>query len=76
MQPIGLCEFDLETRVARRVAAMPLKFGNGYITGSGIRDSRGDIYFVRHGGAPGTYGLVKITFGGTKTNDVSRRSEP
>ncbi len=62
MRPVGLCRHDLRTGVSRRIAEMPKNFGGGNITGSAIRDSQGSVYFVRHGGPGGTYGLVKVSF--------------
>jgi hypothetical protein len=59
--PFGLCRFDLVTRAAQRVADVPREVGFGYITGTNIRDSRGNFYFAHHGG--GFLGLVKVRAG-------------
>ena len=58
--PFGLFRFDLATRVSTRVADVPREIGFGYLTGTNIRDSRGNIYFAHHGGA--FLGLVKVKF--------------
>ncbi len=57
--PFGLFRFDLATRTAHRVADVPASVGNGYISGTNIRDSQGNFYFAHHGG--GYLGLVKVT---------------
>lgn len=56
--PFGLFRFDLATRTAQRVAEVPAEIGNGYISGTNIRDSQGNFYFAHHGG--GYLGLVKV----------------
>lgn len=61
----GLCRFDLKTRVATRVADVPASSGAmGVVSGTGIRDSKGAIYFGRHGG--GFRGLLKVNPGDVK----------
>ncbi len=57
--PLGLYRFDLATRTSERVADVPAFVGNGYISGTNIRDSQGNVYFAHHGG--GYIGLVKVT---------------
>jgi hypothetical protein len=59
--PFGLFRFDLATRSAVRVADVPREVGQGYITGTNIRDRRGNFYFAHHGG--GYLGLVKVSVG-------------
>lgn len=59
--PLGLFRFDLATRTATRVADVPAEIGLGYITGTNIRDSHGNLYFAHHGG--GFLGLVKVAPG-------------
>lgn len=56
----GVYAFDLKTRRAQRIAPWPENIGHGHITGIDVRDSRGNIYFARHGGAADSYGIVKI----------------
>ncbi len=59
--PFGLFKFDIATRTAKRVAEVPPEIGNGYISGTNIRDSQGNMYFARHGGS--YLGLVKVNPG-------------
>lgn len=56
--PFGLFKYDIATRTSERVAEVPPEIGNGYISGTNIRDSQGNMYFARHGGS--FMGLVKV----------------
>lgn len=60
--PYGLFRFDLETRTAERVADVPEDVvGDGFLSGTDIRDSQGNFYFAHHGGD--YLGLVKVNPG-------------
>ena len=59
--PLGLYRFDIATRTSKRIADVPAEIGNGYITGTDVCDSEGNIYFARHGGS--FLGLLKVNPG-------------
>ncbi len=59
--PFGLFRYDIATRTCKRVAEVPKEIGDGYLVGSNVRDSQGNIYFARFGGA--YRGFLKINPG-------------
>ncbi len=73
MRQIGLCEYHLETGESRRIADIPKQIRNGIITGS-VRDSQGNMYFVRHAAGRNQYGLIKVTLNKAKSSHAAEGS--